>query len=258
MRTHSLLALALLLAAPALGQEQRQQQTPVVRTGTVEIDFGVARFTKLRRNTRVEVAWRPGLNALQALQAAACVTLTEADPTHAAAIDAIDGVKTDLAKHRFWLLDVNGKHAMQQAHEIALEPGFHVRLSYRVPPVVVLIDFGPAERAKRAVEVKWRKGMTALSALQRAAKVKLTDVDPTHPAAVDSVDGVKTDLPRSRFWMFDVNGQHPAVMPGQFPVMPGYEVVWTYTEWKADPSHGDPVPQQGVQTGLTQALPAAE
>jgi hypothetical protein len=255
---------ALLLALTTSALAQDIQQGPQSRpTGSVQLDFGPARYTHLRRNRTTEVAWRPGLTALQALQSAAKVGLTAADPTHPAAIDAIDGVRTNLGKSRFWLLDVNGQHATAMAQDIVLEPGFSIRLSYAVPPVVVTIEYGPAARSARTTTVTWKKGMTALDALRRAGAVQLTSADPHHPAAVDSIDGVRTDLGRQRFWMFAVNGKQPDAMAQKVAVQPGFEVVWTYTELKK-PETGQQATtaaataatgQQAPSVGLAQALP---
>lgn len=264
------LALVLAVGAQAFAQDQGLGGPPPQRprsgpTVGVEIDFGPALRTarqgqSVRRpNVSKSVRFVEGMTALDALKAAASVELTGDDPTHPGAIDAIDGVRTDLKSERFWLLDVNGEHAKAMAHEILLEPNAFVKLSYRTPPVVVRLDFGD-DRPVREVAVELEPGMTVLSALQRAAKVELTKADPLHPAAVDSIDGVKSDLKAQRFWLFDVNGQHPMKMAHELQVHAGWEIDWRYQGPEAWGHAPEPqktqqqASQSAPSTGLSQAV----
>ncbi len=204
----------------------------VVPDVTVVIDYGADAGLSARAIREVQIPFVDGMNALDALQAAANVELTQVDPSHPAAVDAVDGVRTDLEASRFWVYEVNGRAAMVMAQDFELGAGFEVRWEYMVPPVTVTIDYGAevglSSLAKRTAEVPFTDGMTALDAVQAVADVALTRIDPRHPAAVDAVDGVKTDLEASRFWVYDVNGQMAEVMAQENVLRPGYSVDWKY------------------------------
>ena len=96
------------------------------------------------------------------------------------------------------------------------------------PAGTVLIEFGPAEKDAVEVAIDHRKGMTALDALMQVAEVEFTQADPTHPKAIDAINGVRTDLENSRFWMLDINGKHAMKMPQDIPLLAGFEVKFTY------------------------------
>ena len=119
--------------APAAGSQ---------RASDVRVDFGPAGVKAIK----ADIPHTQGMTALEALQAVAKVELTDTDGTHPQAIDAVNGVRTDLANSRFWMLDVNGHHAQKMPQDIVLLPGFEVEFSYMTPPVAVTIDYGPAAR----------------------------------------------------------------------------------------------------------------
>ncbi|RMG10869.1 MAG: DUF4430 domain-containing protein [Planctomycetota bacterium] len=210
-------------ASPA-GEVPEARATPTQRV-RVTLDYGPAGRRPLGR----EVDFRPGMTALDAVREIAAVVLTDSDPTHPMAVEAIDGVRTDLPRSLFWVFDVNGEHATRMAHEVLLEPGDVVAWTYLAPPITVRVDFGPAGREALEAQVRYRDGMTVLDALREAAEVGLSDADPGHPRAVASVAGVETDLERGWFWLYWVNGRHPQFMADRFFVKPGYEVEWRLT-----------------------------
>jgi hypothetical protein len=204
---------------------QQEPAAPVADDATtvhVELNYG----SEGRWPTGRDVPWTEGMTVLDALMEIAEVRFYGDDPTHPGAVEAIDGVRAKPAESRFWMFDVNGEHPQVMAQDLVLAAGDEVVWSYMVPPVTVRIDFGPVERAPMEVQVDFRPGMTVLDALQEATRVTLTEDDPLHPKAVAAIDGVGTDLERGWFWLYDVNGRHPAFMADRFFLKGGFEVDW--------------------------------
>ncbi|MEP9410894.1 MAG: DUF4430 domain-containing protein [Candidatus Brocadia sp.] len=89
---------------------------------TVEIDYG-----GVQQNREVEITWKQGITALEALQSVAQIeTLQIGEYLFVTSIDGVEGKKGDKA----WYYDINGKRATSFANRCILNKGDHMRWEY--------------------------------------------------------------------------------------------------------------------------------
>lgn len=135
----------------------------------------------------------------------------------------------------------------RQAQNTALAAG--LRTDALAVDVTWTDKWGRTWTAERTVP--YRPGMTAEEALGQAGfEVGKTRRDPRHRDAVDRVDWLRSDVESSRFWTYEVNGQHPeSVMADQYRLEPGSKVRWSYGRTARE--HQDPVPDPSPPRGVT-------
>lgn len=89
---------------------------------TVEIDYG-----GVQQNRKVEIPWKQGITALEALQSVAKVeTRKIGEHLLVTSIDGVEGKKGDKA----WYYDISGKRATSFANKCILREGDHMRWEY--------------------------------------------------------------------------------------------------------------------------------
>ncbi|MDN3515272.1 MAG: DUF4430 domain-containing protein [Candidatus Brocadia sp.] len=92
------------------------------RDVTIEINYG-----GMQQNREVEVAWKQGVTALEALQSVATVeTRKVGEFLLVVSIDGVEGKRGDMA----WYYDLNGKHATSVANKYILHEGDHMKWEY--------------------------------------------------------------------------------------------------------------------------------
>lgn len=89
---------------------------------TVEIDYG-----GIQQNREVEIKWKQGVTALEALQSVAKIETRKIDENLlVTCIDDVEGKKGD----KVWYYDINDKRATSFANKCILREGDHVRWEY--------------------------------------------------------------------------------------------------------------------------------
>ncbi|KKO20652.1 MAG: hypothetical protein DCC43_12730 [Candidatus Brocadia sp.] len=89
---------------------------------TVEVDYG-----GLHQNRKVEIQWKRGITALEALQAVAKVESEYKEEYFL--VTSIDNVVGRVGD-KVWYYDINGKHATSFANKCILKEGDHVKWKY--------------------------------------------------------------------------------------------------------------------------------
>lgn len=92
--------------------------------------------------------------------------------------------------------------------------------------VQVIIHYGP-EKNDRSIVIPWEESLTALKALQHTATVT------THPVKnyifvtqIDSTCGERGVMA----WYYTINGEKPAKLAINQPVLPGDTIKWSFTK----------------------------
>lgn len=89
---------------------------------TVEIDYG-----GLQQSRKVEITWKQGITALEALQSAAKIeTKQSCEFIFVNSIDSVEGRSGAMA----WYYDINGKRATSFANKCILSEGDYMRWEY--------------------------------------------------------------------------------------------------------------------------------
>ncbi|MFN3531364.1 MAG: DUF4430 domain-containing protein [Candidatus Brocadia sp.] len=89
---------------------------------TVEINYG-----GVQQNREVEITWKQGITALEALQSVAKIETWKAgEHLLVTSIDGVEGKKGDKA----WYYDINGKRATSFANKCILNEDDHMRWTY--------------------------------------------------------------------------------------------------------------------------------
>jgi len=89
---------------------------------TVEIDYG-----GLQQSRKVEITWKQGITALEALQSVAKIETKQAGEF--ILVNSIDGVEGQSGA-KAWYYDINGKRATSFANKCILNEDDHVRWTY--------------------------------------------------------------------------------------------------------------------------------
>ena len=89
---------------------------------TVEIDYG-----GLQQSRKVEITWKQGITALEALQSVAKIETKQAGEF--ILVTSIDGVEGQSGA-KAWYYDINGKRATSFANKCILNEDDHVRWTY--------------------------------------------------------------------------------------------------------------------------------
>lgn len=88
----------------------------------VEIDYG-----GVQQNREVEITWKQGITALEALQSVAKIeTRKIGEYLLVTSIGGVEGKKGD----KIWYYDINGKRATSIANKCILREGDHMRWEY--------------------------------------------------------------------------------------------------------------------------------
>ena len=89
---------------------------------TVEIDYG-----GLQQSRKVEIAWKQGITALEALRSVTKIETKQAGEFILVnSIDGVEGKNGDKA----WYYDINGKRATSFANKCILNEDDHMRWTY--------------------------------------------------------------------------------------------------------------------------------
>jgi hypothetical protein len=102
----------------------------------------------------------------------------------------------------------------------------------RKPPRVTLtIDYGD-DVEKRFKALEWRPGLTALDALEQAARhkrgIKLEHRGSGATAFVERIDDLENEGAGGKNWLYQVNGQRAKRGAGALVLEAGDEVLWTF------------------------------
>jgi len=89
---------------------------------TVEIDYG-----GLQQSRKVEITWKQGITALEALQSVAKIETKQAGEF--ILVNSIDGVEGQSGA-KAWYYDINGKRATSFANKCILNEGDRMRWEY--------------------------------------------------------------------------------------------------------------------------------
>lgn len=89
---------------------------------TVEIDYG-----GLQQNRKVEIPWKQGITAMEALQSVAKIETQKHDEHFL--VTSIDNVVVKIG-NKAWYYDINGKRATSFANKCILSEGDYMRWEY--------------------------------------------------------------------------------------------------------------------------------
>jgi len=107
-------------------------------------------------------------------------------------------------------------------------PGYALARSSKTFPITMSVDFGPAGKATHHSTLDVEKGTTPKEAVSQAFPI-ISGKSCCSLREVISIDGVRVDPAKRRWWTCWVNGSKN-ISPQNYKLRPGDRVEWKYIQ----------------------------